>query len=347
MLSFLNDYSEGAHERILEALGKTNRLQTVGYGEDEFCARARSLITAHLGGVDAEVHFLCGGTQTNLTLIAAALRAHQGVVSADTGHVNVHEAGAIEATGHKVLAIPSTDGKISADDVKKLVDAHYADVSFEHTVQPGMVYISHPSELGTLYSKAQLSELSAYCRENGLPLFVDGARLGCALTAKGNDVTLADLAQLTDAFYIGGTKMGALFGEALVITAPQLKKDFRYFMKQRGGMLAKGRLLGIQFASLFEDDLYFDLARHANDMAEKLSQFLESAGCEFLVPTESNQLFPIMSNSAYKALSREFKMTFWQDMGDGQTAVRLVTSWATEQAAVAAFGRAASVVLKR
>ena len=337
MYSFLNDYSEGAHERIIKALADTNREQTVGYGEDEYCERARALIKARLGGADADVHFLVGGTQANMTLISSALRPHQGVVSASSGHINVHESGAVEATGHKVLAVESADGLLYAADVKRLLDAHWADPSREHTVQPAMVYISHPSELGTLYSKAHLEELSALCRERGLFLFLDGARLGCALTAPGSDVTLADLAALTDAFYIGGTKMGALLGEALVITNDALKKDFRYHIKQRGGMLAKGRLLGIQFEELFRDELYFELARHANAMAKRLADACSKAGCDFLVPTESNQLFPIFSRADYEALTRGFLLTWWADLPDGRVAVRLCASWATEEAAVAAF----------
>ena len=256
MIYFNNDYSEGCHPKILEALTRTNYEQTLGYGEDEYCARATEKIRTLCGRADAAVHFLVGGTQTNLTVIAAALRPHQGVLCADSGHINTHETGAVEATGHKVLGLPSKDGKITASQVRDAVLAHRADASFEHTVQPKMVYISNPTELGTLYTKAELTALRDTCRELGLYLFLDGARLGYGLMAKDNDLTLKDIGDCCDVFYIGGTKVGALFGEAVLVTNPALKEDFRYLIKQRGGMLAKGRLLGIQFDTLMTDNLY-------------------------------------------------------------------------------------------
>ena len=267
MIRFECDYTEGAHPRILEALIRTNMEQTKGYSEDEHCENARKLIREKCGSADADVHFLVGGTQTNMTVIAAALRPHQGVICAQSGHINVHETGAVEATGHKVLALPSEDGKITADQIKTVCDEHDHD---EHMVQPGMVYISNPTENGTLYNKKELQAISEVCKEYGLPLFLDGARLGYGLAAQGNDITLPDLAQYCDVFYIGGTKVGALFGEAVVITREALKKDFRYFIKQKGGMLAKGRLLGIQFEELFRDDLYMEVSAHADRLAMKI-----------------------------------------------------------------------------
>lgn len=253
MIYFNNDYSEGCHEKVMERLLATNMVQTPGYGEDAYCAAAAAKIRKKCGREDVAVHFLVGGTQTNMTVIDAALRPHQGALGADTAHINVHETGAVEATGHKVLWVPHHDGKITAQQVEDTVREHYASTSFEHTVQPKLVYISNPTELGTLYTRAELESLSAVCRARGLYLFVDGARLGYGLAARGNDVTMEDLANLCDVFYIGGTKVGALFGEAVVITNPALQEDFRYLIKQHGGMLAKGRLLGVQFDALMED----------------------------------------------------------------------------------------------
>ena len=263
MIYFNNDYSEGCHPAVLEALTKTNLEQTPGYGEDCYCRRAADKIRALCGREDLYVQFLVGGTQTNLTVIAAALRPHQGALGPESAHINVHETGAVEATGHKVLSVPSANGKITAKQVRDTVKAHREDSSFEHMVQLKLVYISNPTEYGTLYSLAELEALSEACRELGLYLFLDGARLGYGLAAKGNDVTMEDLARLCDVFYIGGTKVGALFGEAVVISNPAIAEDFRYLIKQRGGMLAKGRLLGVQFDALLEDDLYFKIAEQA------------------------------------------------------------------------------------
>lgn len=329
--AFINDYSEGAHEKIMEAMVSTNRKQTVGYGMDEYCARAAELISAHLHNPKSKVHFLVGGTQTNLTVISSILRPHQGAISADTGHINTHESGAIEATGHKVLTIPSPDGKITAEQVKELVEAHINDATFEHTVQPGMVYISHPTEVGTIYSKKELTELRAVCDQYELPLFVDGARLGCALTAEDSDVTLFDLAHLSDLFYIGGTKMGALFGEALVINNPALQKDFRYQIKQKGGMLAKGRLLGIQFEQLFTDDLYFELAKHANRMASKLREGIAALGYAFFAESPTNQIFPVLPRTLLEKLGEDYGFAFWCRVDDTHDAIRLCCSWATDE----------------
>lgn len=327
--SFLNDYSEGAHARIIAAITDTNLVQTVGYGTDEFCDRARRLIAAEIKRPDSAVHFFVGGTQTNMTVAAALLRPHQGMISAESGHVNVHEAGAIEATGHKVLAIPTPDGKLTAKAVEVLIRAHYDDPTAEHMVQPGMVYVSQPTELGTVYRKQELAELAKVCRKYRIPLYLDGARLGCALTCPGNDLTLTDIAQLTDLFYIGGTKMGALFGEALIINRPELNVDFRSILKQRGGMLAKGRLLGLQFETLFTDGLYYTLAQHANDMAQRLATGILALGYSFAAEAVTNQLFPILPKSVLARLEEDFIFSVQYAVDDTRDVIRLCTSWAT------------------
>ena len=329
MIYFHNDYSEGCHEQVLEALTRTNLEQTSGYGEDHYCAEAADLIRKACNASEMAVHFLMGGTQANLTVIDAALRPHQAAVSADLGHINSHETGAVEATGHKVMALPSTDGKITARQVADLVEAHYASDSFEHTTQPKLVYISSPSELGTLYSLAELEVLSAVCRSKGLYLFLDGARLGYGLASRDNDVTLADLARLCDVFYIGGTKVGALFGEAVCITNPTLKEDFRYLIKQHGGMLAKGRLLGVQFKALFEDGLYFRLGQHAVAMADKIRATLDEIGVTCFVPGTTNQIFPVLSDELLAELGKEFTFVEQERVSPTHRAVRLCTSWAT------------------
>lgn len=331
MILFHNDYSEGCHEDVLNALVRTNMEQTPGYSEDIYCRRAADKIRSCCGREDLAVHFLVGGTQANLTVIAAGLRPHQGVLCADSGHINVHETGAIEATGHKALWLPSVAGKISGEQVSAYIKSHYEDPSFEHTVQPGMVYISSPTEWGTLYSRKELEELSSVCRENGLYLFLDGARLGYGMMAPENDLSMADLVQLCDAFYIGGTKVGALFGEAVVIPNPNLARDFRYIMKQRGGMLAKGRLLGVQFDALFENDLYFRIAAHADTMAERLRSTFERLGYSFFMPPQSNQLFPILPGSVRQALSGKYTFIEMDWVDDDQRVCRFCTSWATRE----------------
>ena len=331
MIYFHNDYSEGCHEKVLEALTRTNLEQTPGYGEDHYCAEAADLIRKECNAPDMAVHFLVGGTQANLTVIDAALRPHQAAVSADLGHINSHETGAVEATGHKVMALPSTDGKITAEQVAKMVEEHYASASFEHTTQPKLVYISSPSELGTLYSLSELEALSATCRAKGLYLFLDGARMGYGLAASDNDVTLTDLARLCDVFYIDGTKVGALFGEAVCITNPAMKEDFRYLIKQHGGMLAKGRLLGVQFKALFEDDLYFELGKHAVAMADKIRATLEELGVPSLVPGTTNQIFPILSDDLLAELEKEFTFVEQERVSPTHRAVRFCTSWATTE----------------
>ena len=339
MIYFINDYSEGCHPKILEALTRTNYEQTLGYGEDEYCARAAEKICALCGREDAAVHFLVGGTQTNMTVIAAALRPHQGVLCADSGHINTHETGAVEATGHKVLPLPSQDGKIAAGQVREAVLSHRGDASFEHTVQPKMVYISNPTELGTLYTKVELTALRDTCRELGLYLFLDGARLGYGLMAKDNDLTLKDIGDCCDVFYIGGTKVGALFGEAVVITNPELKEDFRYLIKQRGGMLAKGRLLGIQFDTLMTDNLYFDISAHAIALAEKLENTFKELGVPSLVPVQSNQLFPILPDGVLARLAEAYVFCEQCRVDESHRAVRFCTSWATKEENVQALCR--------
>ena len=329
MIYFNNDYSEGCHSQVLEALTRTNLEQTPGYGEDSYCRRAADAIRRLCKREDLYVQFLVGGTQTNLTVIAAALRPHQGALGPESAHINVHETGAVEATGHKVLSVPSADGKITAEQVRETVLAHRSDSSFEHMVQPKMVYISNPTELGTLYSLAELEALSAACRELGLYLFLDGARLGYGLAAKGNDVTMEDIARLCDVFYIGGTKVGALFGEAVVISNPAIAEDFRYLIKQRGGMLAKGRLLGVQFEALLKDDLYFRIAAQADALADEIRGCIDSLGFSCLVPGITNQVFPILPDTLLEELKKDFSFTEMGRVDDTHRAVRFCTSWAT------------------
>ena len=331
MIYFHNDYSEGCHESIIKRLAQTNIEQTPGYGTDQYCAAAADRIRNLCEDLTLSVHFLVGGTQTNMTVIDAALRAHQGVVCAQTGHIHVHETGAIEATGHKVLPLPTQDGKITALQVQELVEAHRTSDAMEHTVQPKMVYISNPTELGTIYSRDELTALSAYCHSNGLYLFLDGARLGYGLAAAGHDLTLPDLAKLCDVFYIGGTKQGALFGEAVVISNPVLAEDFRYMIKQHGGMLAKGRLLGLQFDTLLQDGLYFQLARQANEKADQLRVVFEQLGYPLYVPGTTNQIFVVMPDSILEELAKTFTFTQECRVDETHWAVRFCTSWATSQ----------------
>ena len=337
MVRFNCDYLEGAHPRIIEKLTETNLVQTPGYGEDEYCERAREVIKAKCGAPEAYVQFLVGGTQTNMTVIASILKPYQGVLSANTGHINVHETGAIEATGHKVLVLPSEDGKITAAQVQEAYDAHWADGSHEHIVQPGMVYISCPTENGTLYNKAELKALYEICQKLELPLFLDGARLGYGLMSEGIDLTWQDVAAYTDVFYIGGTKVGALFGEAVVITNPALAKDFRYMIKQRGGMLAKGRLLGIQFLTLLEDGLYEEISEKAVKLAMRLKEAFLEKGYPLLYDSYTNQQFPIMPNSQLKRLEEKYSFELWTAMDEEYSAVRFCTSWATREEDVEAL----------
>lgn len=335
MIRFESDYTEGAHERIMKRMAETNEEQTPGYGTDGHCEKARTYIAQACRAENADIHFLVGGTQTNTTIIASILRPHQGVIAATTGHIAVHETGAIEATGHKVLTVPSDDGKIRAEQVQALYDAHWQDVTHEHIVQPGLVYISHPSENGTTYKKAELEALSRVCRECGLPLFMDGARLGYGLAAKDNDLSLPDIASLCDVFYIGGTKVGALLGEAVVIVNDALKKDFRYSLKQRGGMLAKGRILGIQFETLFADGLYYEISRHAVDMAMMIRAAFAEKGFSFRYASTTNQQFPILPDDVLAKLGEKYVYSFWEKVDAQHSAVRFCTSWATKKENVA------------
>ena len=337
MIRFECDYSEGAHPQIMERMMETNFCQTPGYGVDEYCERAREYIRKECGREDVDVHFLVGGTQTNMTVIASALRPYQGVIAAETGHVAVHETGAIEATGHKVIALPGKDAKISAAQVDEYVKAHWADADHEHIVQPGMCYISYPTESGTLYTKEELKALWEVCQKHGIYLFIDGARLGYGLMSPACDMTMADIASMCDVFYIGGTKVGALFGEAVVISNDALKRDFRYMIKQRGGMLAKGRLLGIQFETLFKDGLYYEIAKHAVDMAMKIREAFASKGITFMVNSLTNQQFPILDERQEAILSEKYASCLWAKMGDGRKAIRFCTSWATKEEAVDAL----------
>ncbi len=331
MIRFNCDYSEGAHPRILEKLAQTNLEQAPGYGQDTYCRQAADLIKSLCQTPQAEVHFLAGGTQTNLTVIAACLRPYQTVISADSGHINVHETGAIEATGHRILTMPEQNGKLTAEQIARCCKEHWLDDNPEFAPQPKLVYISFPTEYGTLYSKEELSAIRRVCDENNLFLFADGARLGYGLEAPGNDVTLADLAACCDVFYIGGTKIGALLGEAVVIVNPKLQKDFRYFMKQKGAMLAKGRILGIQFLALFEDGLYFKLSKHADEMAQIIRQACAECGFEFLYDSPTNQQFPIMPDDLIKRLEELYAFSHTKRLDHRRSAIRICTSWATRR----------------
>lgn len=330
MYSFINDYSEGAHPNVLNALYKLNLEQNTGYGKDVYCQRAKELIKQELQRNDVDIHFIPGGTQTNLLVISSFLRPHECVIAVDTSHINVHETGAIEATGHKVVVVPHEDGKITPDSIEKAVKYH----SDEHMVKPKMVYISNTTELGTIYTAKELIAIRNVCDKYGLILFMDGARLGSALTCEQNDLMLSDLANITDVFYIGGTKNGALFGEALVIVRDDLKEEFRYMIKQRGAMLAKGFVLGIQFEELFKDDLYFALAKHANDMAQIIINTFKDCGYSFYATPGTNQVFPILPNNVIDKLSEEFSFLLQHSVDENHSVVRFVTSWATKPESV-------------
>ena len=340
MIYFNSDYLEGAHPSIMVRLAETNMVQTVGYGEDEYCEAAREKIKTACQAPEADVHFLVGGTQTNTTVIAAILRPWQGVISAVSGHINCHEAGAIESTGHKVITLPTTNGKITAQQVQEYVEWHRNDESTEHIVQPGMVYISNPTEVGTLYNKEELTDISAACYELGLYLFVDGARMAYGLMSPANDLSLQDYAALCDVFYLGGTKCGALFGEAVVITNDDLKPDFRYCLKQHGGMLAKGRLLGEQFLALLDGEdgsgssLYFTMAKKADEQALRIRTAFEAKGCKVLHDSPTNQQFFVLPDEGYDKLAETYAMTHMGKPDKHHTAVRVCTSWATKDEAV-------------
>lgn len=327
MIRFECDYTTGAHPKILEALVSTNGESTPGYGVDEHCEHARDMLRALCQTPDAGVHFLVGGTQANTTVIAAILRPHQGVLCAETGHINVHESGAIEATGHKVLGLPASEGKITAGQIDLYCQEHFDNAAWEHMVQPGMVYLSLPTELGTVYTLAELEEISAVCRRRKLPLFVDGARLACGLAA--SDVTLPDLGRLCDVFYLGGTKAGLLCGEAVVITNPNIDHDFRYLIKQHGGMLAKGRLLGVQFEAFLEDGLFLDIGKKEVSQALRLRRAFEEKGYPLFVNSPTNQQFPVLPDGHMAALEKNYSFEVWEKTDEGHTAVRFCTSWST------------------
>lgn len=325
MLYFMNDYSEGAHPRIIDALTKTNMEQHVGYGLDEHCENAKKLIQKRIGKLDADVHFLAAGTQTNTIAISSFLRPYEAVISTELGHIAVHETGAIEATGHKVIEMESADGLLKAEDIDKACNSHVD----EHMVLPRLVYISNASEMGSIYTKAHLESIRKKCDDHGLYLYLDGARLANALTCDDNDLTIEDIAKLTDAFYIGGTKNGILFGEALVITNPELKPYMRYTIKQRGGLLAKGRLLGIQFEELFKDDFYFELSKHTNEMSKLLRNGIKKLGYKFVTESSTNLSFVVLPNHIHKELSKHCYYEAEQPFDENNMEARFVTSWAT------------------
>ena len=332
MIRFDSDYTQGAHPRILDALVRTNMEQTCGYAEDAYSEEARSLIRAACESPEADVHFLVGGTGTNTTVIAAALRPWEGVICAETGHINVHESGAIESSGHKVIGLPQKNGKLAAETAGAFCEGYYSDGTKEHMVKPGMIYISQPTEAGTLYTAAELTALKDVCGRYGMFLFVDGARLGYGLAADGNDVTLPFLAKTADVFTVGGAKVGALFGEAVVIDNPALKPGFRYMIKQRGNMLAKGRLLGVQFREMFLDGLYFEMGEHAIAAAHRLKKIFTEAGYSFAADSPTNQQFPILPDAALEKLSSDFAYSYWNRYDETRSVVRFCTSWATTEA---------------
>jgi threonine aldolase len=331
--SFFNDYSEGAHPRILETLTETNTIQESGYGEDTISKEAADLIKTSIRQPQAAIHFVSGGTQANLIVLAALLKPYESVIAASTSHINVHEAGAIEATGHKINLVPSTDGKLTAQQIKDVYEEH----NMEHMVKPKAVFISNATELGTVYTKTELQEISEICKLYNLYLYLDGARIGTALASISADLTLADIATLVDIFYIGGTKNGALIGEAIVICNQLFQKDFRSHLKQRGALLAKGRIIGAQFIELFKDTLYIDLARHANTMAGKLTDGIKELGYTFLTDSPTNQIFPIFPNTIIEKLQKLYGFYVWAKIDTERSAVRLVTSWATREEAITEF----------
>ena len=335
MLYFLSDYTEGCHPKILEALAATNLISQPGYGEDRWCRSAAEKLRALCGEVD--VHFLSGGTQANLVVISALLRRHEAVIAAETGHIAVHEAGAVEFTGHKVIALPSHAGKLDAGELDAYMRAFYADATHEHMPAPGMVYLSHPTELGTLYSRAELTALYDTCRRWDMPLFLDGARLGYGLMSPESDMTLRDIAALTDVFYIGGTKVGALCGEALVFRRGVKPRGFVTMTKQQGAMLAKGRLLGLQFDALFTDGLYWEISRHAIEQAMALKAAFLEKGYPLYADSPTNQQFVILTRAQKERLEKDVAFNVWEALPDGRFAVRFVTSWATRPETVGAL----------
>ncbi len=329
MIYFDSDYMSGAHPKIMERLLETNFEQTTGYGTDPYTARAIEMIKQACDAPDARVHFLVGGTQTNATVIDGVLARHEGVLAADSGHINVHESGAIEATGHKVLTLPSFQGKVAAEDIRNFISSFYSDDTYEHMVAPGMLYISFPTEYGTVYTLNELEEISAVCHDAGIPLFIDGARLGFGLAAEGADVTLKDIARLADVFYIGGTKVGALFGEAVVITNPGILKNFTPLVKQHGALLAKGRLLGLQFEALFADGLYFEIGKETVRKALDLRKAFEENGFKASMNSPTNQQFFVLPNTVIDSLKENVSFEMWGPRGVSESTVRFVSGWST------------------
>ncbi len=333
MYSFKNDYSEGAHPKILDALIQTNGTQEEGYGMDTHTQSAINKIKELIGHDDCDIHLIPGGTMTNLLSIAGFLRPHEACIAATTGHIATHETGAIEATGHKIVTVESSDGKLKPSLIAKVIEEHH----FEHMVKPRLVYISNPTELGTVYSKKELESLYEFCEEKKMYLYCDGARLGSAIVSKDNDVTLEDMYKLTDGFFIGCTKLGALMGEALILKNCDLREDFRYLIKQRGALLSKGRVMGVQINTLFTDGLYFDIAKHETELAQYLASNLRDLGCDFLLDSQTNQIFPIMDNEVIELLNKKFEFYTWKPIDQKQSAIRLITSWATQKENVDSF----------
>jgi len=324
--SFRDDYSEGAHPKIIEKLLQTNLLQEEGYGNDTFSDKAKKVIKSKLENNHVDIHFVTGGTQANLTVLSSLLKPYESVIAVETAHIALNETGAIEATGHKIHSIKSYDGKLQCKEIQEVL----CDFNNEHHVKPRVVFISNSTEIGSLYSKKELTDLSAFCKNNNLLLYMDGARLGSALTSKHNDLSFSDIIKLVDVFYIGGTKNGALLGEAVVIVNDNLKENFRFYMKQRGALLPKGRLLGIQFLELFKDDLFFEIGRHENEMATKLANEIINLGFKFLTEPVSNQIFPILHNNLIEKLSEKYSFHIWKKINENESAIRLVCSWATK-----------------
>ncbi len=331
MVSFENDYIAGAHPKIIQRMAETNLESLSGYGTDPYCESAKEKIRSACRCEHADVEFLVGGTQTNAIVISTMLKDYEGVIAAKTGHVSIHEAGAVEYTGHKVLEIPQKDGKISPDILRDYIAEFYADDNHEHMVFPGMVYVSYPTEYGTLYTKNELEEIAEICRQYNIPLYLDGARLGYGLMSRTSDLTLADIARICDVFYIGGTKVGALCGEAVVFTKRNKPGHFMNSVKKRGALLAKGRLLGVQFDTLFTDDLYFNISRHAIDMAEKMKDLFSKKGYSFYLDSPTNQQFIILENARMEYLKKSVAFSFWEKLNDSHTVVRFATSWSTTE----------------
>ena len=333
MLYFSCDYAEGCHPKVLEALSNTNMVSTPGYGEDEFCKAAKDKIRKYINCPQADIYFLVGGTQTNQVVIDSMLSNYDGVIAAETGHVAAHEAGAIEYSGHKVLTLPHHEGKIHADELSDYLNTFYADENHEHMVNPGMVYISYPTEYGTLYTKTELETISEICGKYSIPLFIDGARLAYGLAA-AKDMTMADIAKYSDVFYIGGTKVGALFGEAVVFTKGNTPKHMITQIKQHGALLAKGRLLGVQFDALFTDDLYMEMGKNAVELANVIRADLHAKNYQLFMENPTNQIFVVMENKKLETLKNEVSYGFWEKYDDDHAVIRIATSWATTEAAV-------------